>query len=94
MTGDRKRHDGSTSKGEKLRPQASASVPTLDRKLSVELPLPRQIYTIGSTVSGLVHLGTKDHSAVQEVQVSLVCVVCTTCEYRLLTICYPMHILT
>jgi hypothetical protein len=48
---------------------------TLNRKLSVELPTPRQIYTIGSTVSGMIQLGTKDRDSIQEVHVSLVCVV-------------------
>ncbi|KAF8504127.1 hypothetical protein JB92DRAFT_2969032 [Gautieria morchelliformis] len=54
---------------------AGAGSSTSERKLSVELPWPKQIYTVGSFVSGLVHLGTKDRDAIQDVQVSLVCVV-------------------
>ncbi|KAF8524218.1 hypothetical protein JB92DRAFT_1473418 [Gautieria morchelliformis] len=61
--------------------RAGAGASTSERKLSVELPWPRQIYTVGSCVSGLVHLGTKDRDAIQEVQVSLVCVVRSTRAY-------------
>ena len=60
-------------------------VSTSDRKLSIELPSSRQIYTIGSAVAGLVHLGTKDHDAIQKVHVSLVCAVRTRCTYQFLT---------
>ena len=55
--------------------ESSTLASTLDRKLSVELPTPRQIYTIGSTMSGIIHLSTKDRDSIQEVQVSLICVV-------------------
>ena len=75
---DHKSQDGSPS-------QAGASASTSDLKLSIELPSSRQIYTIGSAVAGLVHLGTKDHDAIQKVHVSLVCTVRTECTYQFLT---------
>ena len=65
-------------------PEAEAETSS-DRKLSIELPSSRQIYTTGSVVSGLVHLGTKEHGsgarAIEEVRVSLVCAVHTRCAY-------------
>ena len=75
---DHKSQDGSPS-------QAGASASTSDRKLSIELPSSRQIYTIGSAVSGLVHLGTKERGAIQEVHASLVCIVRIRCTYQFLT---------
>ena len=56
-----------------------------DQKLSIALSSPWQIYTSGSAVSGLVHLGTKKRDAIQEVHVSLVCEVCSICAYQFLT---------
>ncbi|GJJ10130.1 hypothetical protein Clacol_004356 [Clathrus columnatus] len=44
-----------------------------DRKLSIELPIPKRIYTSGSLVSGIVHLSNKDPKYIQEIQVSLIC---------------------
>ncbi|KAF8574121.1 hypothetical protein K439DRAFT_1624582 [Ramaria rubella] len=64
---------GSSSKTPSLPTMAIAS--TSERKLSVELPTPKQIYTVGSTVSGIIHLGTKEQELIQEVQVSLICAV-------------------
>ncbi|KAF8510120.1 hypothetical protein BU17DRAFT_98382 [Hysterangium stoloniferum] len=54
-------------------PAPSSSVS--QRKLAVELPTPRRIYTTGSTVTGIVRLGTKDHESIEQIQVSLVCTV-------------------
>ena len=50
-------------------------------KLSVELPSRRIIYTCGSNVAGIIRLGSKDRESVQEIQVSLVCIVRSHCEF-------------
>jgi hypothetical protein len=56
-------------------PPSPSEASTSERKLSIELPTPRQIYTAGSTVAGLIHLSSKEPERIQEIQVSLVCVV-------------------
>ena len=63
-----------------LQLESNTVASTLNRKLSVELPTPRHIYTVGSDVSGIIQLGMKDRDSIQEVHVSLVCVVRSMCE--------------
>ena len=79
MKGDHKSQNGSPSHW------TGGGALASDQKLSIELSSPRQIYTRGSAVSGLVHLGTKKRDAIQEVHVSLVCMVCSICAYQCLT---------
>ena len=88
--GDHESRDASTFKAEAHSRSQSNTASTSERKLSVELPSSKHIYTIGSTVTGLVHLGTKNRDIIQEVQVSLVCVVRSSCTYQLLEISMPV----
>ncbi|KAF8510121.1 hypothetical protein BU17DRAFT_98383 [Hysterangium stoloniferum] len=77
---DLKQHPDSSKEKGTLPPSAPVPAPSssvAQRKLAVELPTPRQIYTTGSTVTGIVRLGTKDLESIEQIQVSLVCTVRT-----------------
>ncbi|KAF8512361.1 hypothetical protein BU17DRAFT_96338 [Hysterangium stoloniferum] len=71
----KQRPDSSTEKETLPSSVPAPSSFVAQRKLAVELPTPRQIYTTGSTVTGIVRLGTKDLESIEQIQVSLVCTV-------------------
>lgn len=51
-----------------------------DQNLSVELSSPKQLYTAGSTVTGIVHLGNKNHETIIEVNAAIICTVRSHCK--------------
>jgi hypothetical protein len=61
--------------------QPVASSSTSEKKFWVELPVPRQLYTVGSAVSGMIHLGWKDRQDIAQIHAAIICTVRSNCDY-------------